>query len=53
MVSIKKADIQWMPQVTQDVGLEPVLVTTRAEATCAREVPRQKNLVSREEVIHG
>ncbi|KAH9296231.1 hypothetical protein KI387_039819, partial [Taxus chinensis] len=53
MVSIKKEDIQWMPQVTRDEGLEPVLVTTRAEATHAREVPRQKNLVSREEVIHG
>ncbi|KAH9324672.1 hypothetical protein KI387_004850, partial [Taxus chinensis] len=39
--------------VTQDAGLEPVLVTTRVEAMCAREVPRQKTLVSREEVVHG
>ncbi|KAH9291625.1 hypothetical protein KI387_043183, partial [Taxus chinensis] len=53
MVSIKKVDIQWMPRVTRDEGLEPVLVTTRAEATCTREIPRQKSLVSREEVIHG
>ncbi|KAH9298089.1 hypothetical protein KI387_029771, partial [Taxus chinensis] len=53
MVSIKKVDIQWMPRVTWDVGLEPILVTTRVEATHAREVPRQKNLVSREEFVHG
>ncbi|KAH9287562.1 hypothetical protein KI387_031679, partial [Taxus chinensis] len=53
MVSIKKEYIQRMPWITRDVDLEPILVTTRAEATSAREVSRQKNLVSREEVIHG
>ncbi|KAH9328249.1 hypothetical protein KI387_000357, partial [Taxus chinensis] len=50
MVSIKKADTQWMPRVTRDAGLEPVMVTTRVEAMHAKEMPRQKNLVSREEV---
>ncbi|KAH9290033.1 hypothetical protein KI387_034150 [Taxus chinensis] len=29
------------------------MVTTRVEATRAKEIPRQKNLVSREEVVHG
>ena len=53
MVSIKKEYIQWMPWVTWDEVLEPVLVTTRVEATCVREVPRQKTLVTREEVVHG
>ncbi|KAH9298479.1 hypothetical protein KI387_030161, partial [Taxus chinensis] len=53
MVSINKTNTQRMPQVTHDVGLEPVMVTTIAEATHTKEIPRQKNLVSREEVVHG
>ncbi|KAH9291009.1 hypothetical protein KI387_044138 [Taxus chinensis] len=53
MVSIKKVDTQWMPRVTRDAGLEPILVTTRAEAARTKEIPRQKIPVSREEVVHG
>ncbi|KAH9295581.1 hypothetical protein KI387_039169, partial [Taxus chinensis] len=53
MVNIKKMDTQWMPRVTRDVGLEPVLVTTRAEVVHAKEIPRQKDSGFKEEVVHG
>ncbi|KAH9300450.1 hypothetical protein KI387_012033, partial [Taxus chinensis] len=53
MVSIKKDDTQWMPWVTHDAGLEPVMVKTREEVTHAKEMPRQKNMVSTKEVVHG
>ncbi|KAH9293323.1 hypothetical protein KI387_041474 [Taxus chinensis] len=53
MVSVKRADSQWMPRVARELELEPVLVTTCAEATHAKEMPRPRTLVSREEVPHG
>ncbi|KAH9315566.1 hypothetical protein KI387_024193, partial [Taxus chinensis] len=53
MVRIKKDDTYWMPRVTRDVGLEPIMVIRRVEDMRIKEIPRQKNLVSREEVVHG
>lgn len=40
MVSIKKTYTQWMSRMTRDVGLEPILVTMRAEVARAKEIPR-------------
>ncbi|KAH9293324.1 hypothetical protein KI387_041472, partial [Taxus chinensis] len=48
--SIKKDDSQWIPRVAHELELEHILVTTRAEAVHAREMPRPRTLVSREEV---
>ncbi|KAH9297054.1 hypothetical protein KI387_028736, partial [Taxus chinensis] len=46
-------DTQWMPWVTCNLGFESIMVITRVDATVTKEIPRQKNLVLREEVVHG
>ncbi|KAH9330125.1 hypothetical protein KI387_002233, partial [Taxus chinensis] len=53
MVSVKKVDSQWMPRVARESKLEPVLMTTQVEATHTEEIPKQRPLITREEVMYG
>ncbi|KAH9317608.1 hypothetical protein KI387_019377, partial [Taxus chinensis] len=53
MVSVKKFDLQWMPNVVCELEIEPILVTMRAKAARNKEILKQILLVTREEMVNG
>ncbi|KAH9313002.1 hypothetical protein KI387_028037, partial [Taxus chinensis] len=46
-------DDQWMLKVAPTPELQPILVTTRVEATCAREPLKYKPTITKQEVINA
>ncbi|KAH9292668.1 hypothetical protein KI387_042146, partial [Taxus chinensis] len=53
MVSVKLTEPLFMPTVMSNPELEPILVTPYAKAACTREIPKQRPLITREEILHG